>query len=137
MWKTMHHIALSYPTPPTQRERQAYQAYFENLHEVIPCKVCAANYRDHLKELPVSDFMTDAFTLFSWTVKVHNIVNRINVKQEWDIMSMYELYTRPPKTNKKKSFQYTLLILLAIVVVAVIFIYNACMIYAKHNILLI
>jgi Erv1 / Alr family len=137
MWKTIHHIALSYPSPPAPEERRAYRAFFENLHEVIPCKVCAANYRQHLKELPVSEFLVDAFSLFSWTVHMHNLVNKMNGKAEWSVSGAYDEYTRSRQPNKKKKFEYApmLLLLLACVIVFVILVYSGCIMYARHNIL--
>ena len=81
VWKSIHYIALGYPDNPTDIEAENYMIFYLNFWKVIPCKKCAVNYKQHLEELPIHNFMKNKMTLFEWTVKLHNIVNKSLNKQ--------------------------------------------------------
>jgi hypothetical protein len=38
-----------------------------------------------LQELPIEPYLVDNMTLFEWTVKLHNIVNKQLHKREWSL----------------------------------------------------
>ena len=81
LWRAIHFIALGYPTVPTEADAAAYRAFFESLDKVIPCEVCANNYRRHFAEIPIDGFLlggrgNGSQTLFDWTVELHNVVDR-------------------------------------------------------------
>lgn len=82
LWRAIHFIALGYPAVPTEADAAAYRAFFEGLDRVIPCEVCAVNYRRHLQELPIDGYLLGSArgegspSLFEWTVLLHNIVDR-------------------------------------------------------------
>ena len=72
LWRAIHFIALGYPQrSASDADRAAYRAFFESLDAVIPCQICATNYRRHLLELPIDDG-----ALFDWTVNLHNLVDK-------------------------------------------------------------
>jgi hypothetical protein len=79
LWRALHLVALGYPTRPSDAERAAYRAFYENIAHVLPCATCAANYRRHLQEdLPLEPGLLDGGhdgALFAWTVRLHNLVN--------------------------------------------------------------
>jgi hypothetical protein len=93
LWRAIHFIALGYPSVPSEADAIAYRTFFENLGKVIPCEVCAGNYRRHFEELPIDGFLlgdrgnaygrvgedggvdVGGHTLFDWTVQLHNIVD--------------------------------------------------------------
>lgn len=85
LWKSLHFIALGYPSMPTDEDRQAYGAFFANLHAVIPCVACAVNYRRHLDELPVEEHLDGPAELFAWTVALHNMVNIEKDAPAWTV----------------------------------------------------
>ena len=66
-------------------ESHAYIAFYESLAAVIPCKKCAAHYREELARNPVRHHLRDNMDLFAWTVSLHNAVNARLGKPEWSL----------------------------------------------------
>lgn len=93
LWTSVHFIALGYPKNPTPEEVQYYYDFFTNLWKVIPCYKCSVNYKRHLQELPIEPYLKTKMSLFEWTVKVHNIVNKELGKQEMSLADALKLYT--------------------------------------------
>lgn len=76
-WIFFNHIALSFPENPTDEEKRAYKNFFTEVQHILPCQSCSQNYKQHLSELPIEDYLKDKDTLFSWTIKMQNKVNKI------------------------------------------------------------
>lgn len=89
LWYSIHFIALDYPLKPSDEDRQSYKHFFETLWKVIPCYKCGQNYKRHLEELPLTgsrgDYLESRDALFTWTVELHNIVNRELGKPEMGV----------------------------------------------------
>lgn len=97
IWTSIHIIALGYPDKPTQLDKQNYKEFLTNFWKVIPCYKCSQNYQVHLKELPIDEYLTDNLTLFEWTVKLHNIVNKQLGKNEWTLEEARAKFSRIAK----------------------------------------
>ena len=93
-WTTIHVAALGYPDNVTETKRQEYKTFYTTLGSVLPCEKCRKNYVLHLKELPIDFYLFDKHSLFGWTVKLHNIVNRSTGKKEWSVEEAKEFYTQ-------------------------------------------
>lgn len=76
LWFFMHTIALNFPDNPSFEEIRNYESFFENLKYIIPCDKCKLHYTQRLNENPVSKYLTDANTLFIYTIDLHNEVNK-------------------------------------------------------------
>lgn len=100
-WSTIHHLALGYPEFPSAEDRSHYRAFFYALGPVLPCKKCSINYQRHLIELPIEPYLTNTNSLFEWTVKLHNIVNRENRKPEWTVEQARMHYNIQHTTDNK------------------------------------
>ena len=48
LWKALHMITMGYPNEPSEEDKKNYKSFFENLYLVIPCSICATNYKKHL-----------------------------------------------------------------------------------------
>ena len=46
MWASIHFIALGYPHNPSETDKNNYTAFFENLHNVLPCNTCGNHLKD-------------------------------------------------------------------------------------------
>jgi hypothetical protein len=75
-WHTIHIVAIGYPLQPSYSEKKAAKEFYESLVFLIPCPVCRQHYEAYLKENPISPFLDSRETLFEWTVKIHNLVNK-------------------------------------------------------------
>lgn len=93
-WKTIHYVSLGYPDNPSQQDKKNYSNFFNSLDNVLPCLQCAINYKEHLKENPLNaEFLKNPQTLFLWTVKMHNIVNKTLNKSTMMESEALKLYT--------------------------------------------
>ena len=79
-WKFIHSVALSYPYKPTEKDKENYLAFFKSLENVLPCSICAENFRKKMEKTPPK--LESKIALFNWTVDIHNEVNRQNGKKE-------------------------------------------------------
>ena len=75
LWFFIHTLAINYPDNPTQKDKNHYSKFFENLKYIIPCEKCRINYIDSVNKNPVKNHLKDSTTLFRWTVDLHNKVN--------------------------------------------------------------
>ena len=121
MWDALHFIALGYPANPTIIDRDNYKTFFVMFGQVIPCIKCSVNYKMHLQELPIDPYLRDGSSLFEWTVKLHNIVNKENGKAEWTVEQAKAHYVQGKyKTPKSKNYDSSIPIILMLVLVPVI-----------------
>lgn len=132
IWKTIHFVALAYPTEPTQEDMDTYKTFYLTLGKVLPCQKCRQNFNQHLQDFPIEPALQNTNTLFEWTVRVHNSVNRMGGKRLIDVEYAKELYlgdaknlvgtTSNPQRNET-ILVYTLIslaILLTIVLVVIL-----------------
>jgi hypothetical protein len=75
MWYSLHTITLVYPLRPSNEDKKNYKNFFMNLQHVIPCSICKNNYKRHILEHPIDNFLENRKTLFNWMVDIHNMVN--------------------------------------------------------------
>ena len=81
-WGFIHYITIGYPNNASDSDKLKYKKFFENLHDVIPCKLCSDNYKDHLIEFPLNDkVLSSKKNFIEWGIDVHNAVNKLNKKK--------------------------------------------------------
>lgn len=98
-WYTIHFIALSYPENPSELDKNDYRFFYNSLYKVLPCTLCAENYKIHLGVMPLTtDMLKHNKSLFEWTVKMHNLVNIELNKQTWTLSQAWNYY------NNMKNF---------------------------------
>lgn len=82
VWNLIHMTAANFPCQPTPEDRRRYEAFLESLADVLPCAACRSHFRAMLEGRKgrslqlTAQVLRDRFTLFDWTVRVHNAVNR-------------------------------------------------------------
>jgi hypothetical protein len=103
-WTTIHLVALGYPDSPSDMDAQNYKQFYINFWKVLPCYSCSENYKKHLQELPIDSFLKDNVSLFEWTVKLHNIVNKELGKRVVTLEEAKERYMRLAKGNEDTVF---------------------------------
>jgi hypothetical protein len=127
LWLFIHTIALNFPDKPSFEDVKNYEMFFENLKYIIPCEACRLHYTQRLSANPVSKYLTDANTLFIYTIDLHNEVNKSLKKKIYsyeEVAKMYRNYYNKPyslKNVKNKIFnKRNLIILLVIIAVCVL-----------------
>ena len=136
LWKALHMISIGYPNEPNEEQKQNYRRFFETFYQVIPCSICSNNYKNHLKELPITnDTMKNKQNLVNWVIDVHNIVNKEQGKPiiEYDDASLlifnnfdnshkHSLQVKEIETSKTSYTIWSLLIIFFILVsIAIIY----------------
>ena len=130
LWTSIHLIAMGYPISPSDIHKQKYKEYFTNLQGVIPCSICANNYKRHLDEdLPLTDErLANSESLLNWTIDLHNLVNKENGKKVYShkeakklILSHYENFTN---TDNSSNNFLTILIIVFVVLIIIAIIYK-------------
>lgn len=74
-WRTIHVVAMGYPSNPSAEVKKQYEHFFKSLETVIPCAICAHGYAAIVKDNPVGQAMGNPEDLYNWTVLVHNKVS--------------------------------------------------------------
>jgi hypothetical protein len=80
-WTFLQHIALSYPNSPNKEIKQTYKDFFYSIKNILPCESCAMNYTEHITKIPIDNYLKNRDTLFSWIIKMHNEVNKLQNKK--------------------------------------------------------
>jgi hypothetical protein len=75
LWFSLHTISFTYPLKPTNEDKINYKNFFLNLQNMIPCSVCKKNYKRHLKEHPIDNFLENRKLFVYWVIDMHNMVN--------------------------------------------------------------
>jgi hypothetical protein len=89
-WHFIHLVALTYPPQPSEEQKKEYLLFFESLGNTLPCGVCAAHYREKIKNTPPK--LESQTELFNWTVDIHNSVNQDNGKKQYTYkQALYEI----------------------------------------------
>ena len=126
LWKSIHMIALGYPSNPTDQQKKYYKSFFEILYHVIPCSLCSDNYKKNLLDLPLSDdVLKNNKSLTFWTIDLHNIVNRETGKKEYSYNeAITHIFNNFNPKNKNNFLIIICLILILIILITVIVVYK-------------
>ena len=75
LWFSLHSISFNYPLFPTIDDKNNYKNFFLSLKETIPCSICKKNYKRHIIEHPIDNFLDNRKKLVYWVIDIHNMVN--------------------------------------------------------------
>ena len=81
LWLFIHLVAASYPERPTAEQRARYAALLASLPHTLPCEGCRRGMLALTAEpgAPLrlcARALESRASLFAWTVRLHNAVNR-------------------------------------------------------------
>ncbi len=93
-WGTIHITCLGAPEVFDDFDKQAYANFFNTLPFVLPCGSCGKHFFETLQVEPVESALSSKYTLFAWSVRVHNIVNKRLQKPEWTLDQSLEHWNR-------------------------------------------
>ena len=84
LWFILHIISFNYPVSPSKLDKKNYFIFLKSLENVLPCKSCRNNFKDHLGSIDMSIFDSrDTFSRYIY--KLHNIVNNSLNKQKYSL----------------------------------------------------
>ncbi|RKO87142.1 ERV/ALR sulfhydryl oxidase domain-containing protein, partial [Blyttiomyces helicus] len=87
-WSFLHTMAAYYPPQPTPTDRTMMSGFVDALARFYPCGHCAEHLRNVVKERPPDTSSPRA--LSRWFCEVHNEVNVMNGKEEFDCEKVFE-----------------------------------------------
>ena len=149
-WGTMHYVALGAPNVLDTTHQKNYATFYNLIPYIIPCGSCGTHFAEVLNANPITNYLTSSDLLFTWTVKVHNIVNiqlgktEISVedakkiwmsKSQIDINKNNSLTNNIPNNNNNNNNNYTDIIIKIIVLLFVLGlgIYIGSILFTKQN----
>lgn len=115
-WKFLHFVTLGFPENPTNDDKKKYKTFFTLIQTVLPCGLCAANYKKHLKEYPLTDnILSDKTKFISWCIKMHNLVNVENNSKVYSDEEALKLILGEKSCPKPKESNTEILIVAGII----------------------
>jgi len=102
-WYFLHTVALAYPNNPTQKEKEDYKLFYNNLQYILPCEICRKNFKQNIIDSPIDKHLTDSISLFNWTVDIHNMVNKELNKTQITYDVAYNIYSNNGTSFTKKN----------------------------------
>lgn len=79
-WIFMEYTALGYPDNPTENDKQSYKIFYKSMINTLPCEECKKNYKLHIEETPIDNYLKNSNTLYHWVIVMKNKVNRLQGK---------------------------------------------------------
>lgn len=99
-WKFLHSITLSYPSEPSENDKQSIINFFQTLPAVLPCEACAEHLTQHYSKYPIKNAINSRDELVKWLFDIHNEVNASlgkSIKEFDDFINEYK--------NESKKFK--------------------------------
>jgi hypothetical protein len=75
-WYVIHYFAILYPDRPTISDRSIWHRFYTLLADLLPCNTCQEDYLRFQEDAPIADYLDCSFTLFDWSYRLHNYINK-------------------------------------------------------------
>ena len=92
VWNSFYFIALSYPKNPTPNDKLKYKQFYEVAGSIVPCMKCRKNFGQHLRELPIDNYLNSSYELFTWVNKMDNKVKKITNSKQFTVEETMNYY---------------------------------------------
>ena len=138
LWRFLHYLSLSYPSNPTDEEKEIMLNFLESLQEILPCEKCRYNFNKHLDNLDMNALNNNE-NFIKWLFNVHNDVNKSNNKPIMEYDDFVKLYStnqnqinnttqqiieQPPKQEilikKNNKYYYAIMILIILILIVLV-----------------
>lgn len=74
-WNMMYSVAYTYPSKPTQTQKNAAISFYSSLRKLIPCESCREHYTKLLSQSPIHNNILSRTTLMKWVERISNAIN--------------------------------------------------------------
>lgn len=89
LWKIIHTIAFNSPENISQND---YINFYKSIENIIPCSICKQEYSNKLRIFPLINYFKSKREIEEWSIKIHNSINRINKKKEYNYDEVKKIY---------------------------------------------
>ena len=93
-WHFIHYVALNYPYEPTEKDKETYMSFLNNIEHILPCPICGQHFRENMDKHPPN--LNSKMEFFNWTVDMHNFVNEANGKKKLSYEQALDELTKNP-----------------------------------------
>ncbi len=95
MWHYLHCMSFNFPINPTNEQKKHYRDFIINLQHTLPCKYCRINFKNNLKNLPLTmKCMKNRDSFSRYIYNLHELINKMLKKKSGlsfcDIRERYE-----------------------------------------------
>lgn len=102
-WAFIHLMIISEKEPLDKTRLSYYKRFFDLLTHLLPCEKCRLHLKDNLTKLKDITTIETKKELFNWSVDLHNMVNKITNKKEYEHDEMMKLWKDISNGNKSVS----------------------------------
>ena len=84
MWHYLHCMSFNFPINPTNEQKKHYRDFIINLQHTLPCKYCRINFKNNLKNLPLTmKCMKNRDSFSRYIYNLHELINKMLKKKKW------------------------------------------------------
>ncbi|KAK9768130.1 Flavin-linked sulfhydryl oxidase of the mitochondrial IMS [Basidiobolus ranarum] len=94
-WTFLHTMAAYYPDKPSKEQQGDMNTFLDTFSKFYPCNWCANHLQGEMKSAPPKVDSRDALSL--WLCQLHNGVNKLLKKPEFDCSKVDERWRNGPK----------------------------------------
>jgi hypothetical protein len=129
VWAAIHLICLGAPTHLNEHQKMSYKNFFTLLPNVLPCRSCGDHLHENLQNLPIDNHLNTSDELFTWSVKLHNLVNKQLKKQSISESDAKKFWSSGPQcliqttgqssymsSNVTSNLYYIIILLIGIII---------------------
>lgn len=111
-WFVYYTRAYIYPDNPSQEDKELYYNYFKYATLTLPCYSCRENFKEHVKEIPLSAFESRT-ALLNW---VNEMENKVREMQGRTPISLNERINSLKKKEKNTYMNIIVIIFILLVI---------------------
>jgi len=110
-WFILHIVSFNYPVNPSEKDKKNYMNFIINLQNILPCKYCRENFKNNLKQLPITnEVMKNRDTFSRYIFRMHELVNKMLNKKSGlsycDVRERFEHFRARCTEEKPKLFKF-------------------------------
>lgn len=104
-WYMFHKLSYEYKESENDSYKSHYISFFQRMKTIIPCKTCRGHFIENtgVEENKIESNITKE-NVFPWTVRLHNLVNKMHHKKIYSVEEAKKLYEIPFQNSKMYSF---------------------------------
>jgi hypothetical protein len=107
LWHVLHTISFNYPIKPSKDEMKYYYEFYNNLKNILPCRICRDNLVNNFKQLPLTfSVLASRDSLSRWVYNLHELINKMLGKTSYlsydEVRDRYEHFRSRCLTNREQ-----------------------------------
>jgi hypothetical protein len=109
-WYIFHKLSLEYnqvieSQSDSEEYKKHYIEFFKSMRTIIPCKTCRNHFIQNtdIEENKIENNISNE-NIFDWTVRLHNLVNKMHNKKIYSVEEAKKMYSQPLVHHKLFAF---------------------------------